>query len=38
MSTATTLDSDPEDKMVDQKAYWGMIRSLLYLTVTRPDI
>jgi hypothetical protein len=23
---------------VDQKEYWSMIDSLLYLTVTRPDI
>ena len=38
MSTITNLDSDLEGKMVDQKTYWGMIRSLLYLTTTRPDI
>ena len=38
MSTATNLDSDPEGKMVDQKTYRGMIRSLLYLSATRPDI
>ena len=38
MSTTTNLDSNPEGKIVDQKIYQGMIRSLLYLTVTRPDI
>ena len=38
MSTITNLDSDPEDKMVDQKIYRGMIRSLLYLTSIRYDI
>ena len=38
MSIATNLDSDLEDKMVDQKTYRGMIGSLLYLTTTRPDI
>ena len=38
MSIATNLNSDPEGKMVDQKTYRGMIRSLLYLTATRSDI
>ena len=38
MSTTTNLDSDLEGKMVDQKTYRGMIRSLLYLTTTRSDI
>ena len=38
MSTTTNLDSDLEGKMVDQKTYRGMIKSLLYLTTTRHDI
>ncbi|WVZ97245.1 hypothetical protein U9M48_042795 [Paspalum notatum var. saurae] len=36
MSTNTTLDEDRE--AVDQKKFRGMIVSLMYLTVTRPDI
>jgi hypothetical protein len=38
MSTTTTLDADEEGEHVDQKEYQSMIRSLLYLTATRPDI
>ncbi|WVZ75487.1 hypothetical protein U9M48_023533 [Paspalum notatum var. saurae] len=38
MSTNTTLDADEDGKAVDQKEFQGMIGSLLYLTVTRPDI
>jgi hypothetical protein len=38
MSTTTTLDADEEGEHVDQKEYRSMIGSLLYLTVTRPDI
>jgi hypothetical protein len=38
MSTTTALDADEEGEHVDQKEYQSMIGSLLYLTVTRPDI
>jgi hypothetical protein len=38
MSTTTALDADEEGEHVDQKKYRSMIRSLLYLTATRPDI
>jgi hypothetical protein len=38
MSTTTALDADKEGEHVDQKEYWSMIGSLLYLTATRPDI
>jgi hypothetical protein len=38
MSTTTVLDADEEGEHVDQKEYWSMIASLLYLTATRPDI
>ena len=38
MGTSTNLDADPEGKMVDAKQFQGMIRSLLYLTSSRPDI
>jgi murein endopeptidase len=38
MSTTTYLDADEEGEHVDQKEYRSMIRSLLYLTATRPDI
>jgi hypothetical protein len=38
MSTGTTLDRHKNDKAVDQREYRSMIGSLLYLTVTRPDI
>jgi hypothetical protein len=36
MSTTTALDAEGEH--MDQKEYRSMIGSLLYLTVTRPDI
>ncbi|WRX26838.1 Reverse transcriptase [Theobroma cacao] len=38
MSPSTRLDLDEKGKDVDQKLYRGMIRSLLYLTASRPDI
>jgi isopentenyldiphosphate isomerase len=38
MSMATTLDPDKNGEAVDQREYQSMINSLLYLTVTRPDI
>ncbi|WVZ71117.1 hypothetical protein U9M48_019738 [Paspalum notatum var. saurae] len=38
MSTNTALDADEDGEAVDQKKFRGMIGSLLYLTVTRPDI
>jgi hypothetical protein len=38
MSTATSLDSDENDDVVDQREYRSMIGSLLYLTATQPDI
>ena len=38
MGTSTSLDADPEGKLVDAKQFRGMIGSLLYLTSSRPDI
>jgi hypothetical protein len=38
MGTNGHLDLNKEGKSVDQKAYWSMIGSLLYLCVSRPDI
>jgi hypothetical protein len=38
ISTTTTLDTYEDGEPVDQKEYQSMIDSLLYLTVTRPDI
>jgi hypothetical protein len=38
MSTMTALDEDKEGEAMEQKEYRSMIGSLLYLTVTRPDI
>jgi hypothetical protein len=38
MSTTTALDADEDGEPVDQKEYWSMIGSLLYLMATRPDI
>jgi hypothetical protein len=38
MSTTTALDADEEAEHVDQKEYWSMIGSLLYLMAMRPDI
>ena len=33
-----SLDSDASGNMVDQKMYWSMIGSLLYVTASRPDV
>jgi hypothetical protein len=38
MSTATSLDLDENGETVYQREYRSMIGSLLYLTMTRPDI
>jgi hypothetical protein len=38
MSTSTSLDLDKNGEAADQREYRSMIGSLLYLTVTRPDI
>jgi hypothetical protein len=38
MSTATSLGPDEDSDAVNQREYMSMIDSLLYLTVTRPDI
>jgi hypothetical protein len=38
MSTATLLDLDENGEAMDQREYRSMIGSLLYLTVTWPDI
>jgi hypothetical protein len=38
MSMTTTLDPNENGEAVDQREYRSMIGSLLYLTVTRPDI
>jgi hypothetical protein len=38
MSTAVVLDPDENGEAVDQREYRSMISSLLYLTVTQPDI
>jgi hypothetical protein len=38
MSMATTLDPNENGEAVDQREYRSMIDSLLYLTMTRPDI
>jgi isopentenyldiphosphate isomerase len=38
MSTAASLDPDKNSEVVDQKEYRSMIGSLLYLTVTWPNI
>ena len=38
MSPTCKLDKDENDKSVNEKLYRGMIDSLLYLTVSRPDI
>jgi hypothetical protein len=38
MSTGMTLDPDENGEVVDQREYMSMIDSLLYLTVTQPDI
>jgi hypothetical protein len=38
MSKAMALDSDENGETIDQREYRSMIDSLMYLTVTRPDI
>ena len=38
MSPIIKLDKNEKEKDVNQKLYRGMIRSLLYLTASRPDI
>ena len=38
MSFICNLDKDEKDKKVDQKLYKEIIRSLLYHTISRPDI
>jgi hypothetical protein len=38
MATNDNLDSDASGNMVDQKLYHSMIRSLLYVTASRPDV
>jgi hypothetical protein len=38
MGTNGHLDLDKGGKSVDQKAFWSMICSLLYLCANRPDI
>jgi hypothetical protein len=37
MSSAASLGADEDGKAVDQREYWNMIDSLLYLTTTRPE-
>jgi hypothetical protein len=38
MSTTTSLDADENGEAVDQREYRSMIGSLMYLTVTWPNI
>jgi hypothetical protein len=38
MSTTTTLDPDEDGDAIDQREYRSMIGSILYLTITWPDI
>ena len=38
MSTTSKLTKDEKGKEVEEKIYRGIIRSLLYLTASRPDI
>ena len=38
MGTNGNLDSDASGNMVDQKMYRSIIRSLLYVTASRPDM
>lgn len=35
---ATWLDKDEPGPLVEEKKYWAVIRSLLYLTTSKPDI
>jgi hypothetical protein len=38
MGTNGHLDLDTSGDVVDQKLYWSMIGSLLYVTTSRPDV
>ena len=38
MNSSIKLDKDEKGKSIDSTMYRGMIGSLLYLTVSRPDI
>ena len=38
METNGSLDSDASGNIVDQKMYWSMIGSLIYVTTSRPDV
>ena len=38
MNKSIKLDKDEKGKSIDQTKYRGMIGSLLYLTVSRPDV
>jgi hypothetical protein len=38
MGTNDNLDSDASGDMVDQKLYHSMIKSLLYMTASRPYV
>jgi hypothetical protein len=38
MSSTTSLGPDEDSEAVDRREYMSMIGSLLYLTVTQPDI
>jgi hypothetical protein len=38
MGTNGSLDSNASGNMVDQKIYRSMIRSLLYMTASRPNV
>jgi hypothetical protein len=38
MSSMTSLGPDEDGEAVDEREYRSMIGSLLYLTMTRPDI
>ena len=38
MGTNEHLDSDASGNMVNQKLYWSMIGSLLYVTASRLDV
>jgi hypothetical protein len=38
MGTNSNLDSDASGNMEDQKLYWSMIGSLLYVIASRPNV
>ena len=38
ISTTTKLNKDENGKLVDEKRFRGMIRSLFYLNASKPDI